>query len=165
MRRSMIVLMAAAGLTLASPVFALMVEVSMPEMVATSTDIVRTRVVDLNSYWVDSPHVIRTDVRVQVTETWKGALAPASTITVTMQGGTVGDVSMQQEDQPDLRPGDDVVLFLQGLTGANTHYQITNDFQGHYVVQGNQVLSPRLETLKLSELHARVQRLAAPSRH
>ena len=165
MRRSMLVLMAAGVLALASPVHALMVEVGMPEMVATSTDIVRARVVDLSSYWVDSPHVIRTDVRLQVTETWKGAVTPAATVTVTLQGGTVGNVSMQQEDQPDMRPGDDLLLFLQGVTGGSARFQLTNDFQGHYVVQGSQVLSPRLETLKLSDLHTRVQRLVAAPRH
>jgi len=163
MRRSMMLFMAAGALALAAPARALMVEVGMSEMVATSTDIVRARVVDLNSYWVNAPHVIRTDVTLQVTETWKGGLAAPATVTVTLQGGRVGDVNMQVEDQPDMRPGDDLVLFMQG--GADTRFRLTNDFQGHYVVQDGQVLSPRLEVLKLSELRLRVQRLAAPSKH
>ena len=165
MRRTIGIAFVAGAMALAAPAMAIMLQVGMPEMVNTSTDIVRASVVKMNSYWATDRHSIRTDVTIRVAETWKGSLGAAAPVTLTMQGGKVGDISEQVEDQPDLRPGQDVVLFMQAPATPAGTFRLTNDFQGHYIVQGNDVLSPQLEKMRLIDLRTKVQRLAITPGH
>ncbi len=157
MRRSGLLLAALAVAAVAAPAAALMLEVPMTEMVSTSTAIVRAHVTDLRSYWVASPHVIRTDVTLDVAEVWKGGLQAHQPLVVQVEGGKVGDMSMQVEHQPDLRPGDDVVLFLRATPAAR--FVINNDEQGRYSVLGDQVKGVRPEPTPLATFRATVARL------
>ena len=55
--------------------------------------------------------LIFTRARVVVSEVLKGQV-PGSTVEVSIEGGTVGDVTLHVSDMPEVRPGDRVALLL-----------------------------------------------------
>ena len=88
------------------------------QLVADNATVVVGEVVDVHSYWNADNTFILTDVRVEVSEVLKGAAGPVMTITV--MGGTVGDLTTLIVGGPELVPGRSYVLFVgQGdLPGA-----------------------------------------------
>ena len=63
---------------------------------------------DTNEY---GDNVIVTDAVLRVEETLKGAHAASASVTV--EGGTVGNLSLDVSDMPRLKPGDRAVMFLR----------------------------------------------------
>jgi hypothetical protein len=55
--------------------------------------------------------LIVSDVYVRVEEAWKGA-QPSSVLIATVEGGTVGELSLRVSDMPALKRGDRAVFFL-----------------------------------------------------
>jgi hypothetical protein len=55
--------------------------------------------------------LIVSDVYVRVEEAWKGA-SPATLLIATVEGGTIGELTLRVSDMPSLKRGDRAVLFL-----------------------------------------------------
>src|SRR5262252_6464008 len=88
------------GLAAAAPAAAFMLEVPMEDLVRTSDAVVRATVTDRQSRWLTSPHIIVTDVTLDVRESWFGTLQPGQHITLEVRGGEVGEIGMREEHQP-----------------------------------------------------------------
>lgn len=93
-------------------------------LVAGSSTVVVGEAVDSHSYWNDDRTFILTDVRIKATEVLKGD--PRDTdFTVTLMGGTVGDVTAMIVAGAELLPGKSYVMFLgdgdlPGVRGIRT---------------------------------------------
>jgi hypothetical protein len=75
-----------------------------------SNDIVVGRIAGTRSYWNDARTKIFTDVRVEVTESVKGA--GPGTLTLTQLGGEVDGVRYTIPGCPAFRPGEEALLFV-----------------------------------------------------
>lgn len=97
---------------------------SLAGLVADNATIVVGEVLDSYSYWNEEHTFILTDVRVRASEVLKGD--PKDTdFTVTVMGGTVGDLTTLVIAGAELIPGKSYVLFLNednlpGVRGART---------------------------------------------
>ena len=63
--------------------------------------------------------LIVSNVLLEVTETLKGA--PAATLKVAVEGGSVGDLTLKVSDLPAVHPGERGVFFLDDEAGGTTH--------------------------------------------
>lgn len=81
------------------------------DLVAANRTIVVAEVVDAASYWNAEGTMILTDVRVAPTEVLKGEIG-SGLLTVTVQGGTVGDTSVVIVGGAELAVGRSYVLFV-----------------------------------------------------
>lgn len=97
---------------------------SLNGLVAANPTIVIGEVLEAHSYWNDEGTFILTDVRLKATDVLKGD--PRDTeFTVTLLGGTVGDLTTLIIGGAELLPGRSYVLFLgeddlPGVRGART---------------------------------------------
>ena len=85
-----------------------------------SEHVVVAAVADVRSSFDVSPHgdhVIVSHLQLQVEETLKGASATA--LTLTMEGGTVGDLTMRVSDMPTLQVGERAVFFLDSAASGD----------------------------------------------
>jgi hypothetical protein len=105
---------------------------SLEDLCAGADEIVHATVDRVESYWQGQR--IETRVRLSVEETWKGS--PASTIELTVPGGTVGGVTMVCSEAATFREKDRVVTFLRSTNGAR---QVYGWFRGQYTVVGGKV--------------------------
>lgn len=80
------------------------------QLVADNRTVVVGEVVDAHSYWNADNTFILTDVRVEVAEVLKGEAGPV--MTITLMGGTVGDLTTLIVGGPELVPGRSYVLFV-----------------------------------------------------
>lgn len=84
---------------------------SLDRLVAVNRTVVVGEVLDAHSYWNDEGTFILTDVRVKATDVLKGN--PRDTdLTVTIMGGSVGDLTTLILGGAELIPGKQYVLFL-----------------------------------------------------
>jgi hypothetical protein len=84
-------------------------------------EVVVARVVDVTSRFdtnESGDQLIVSDVALQVEETLKGK--PAATNFVTVEGGSVGDITLDVSDMPSMQKNDRAVLFLKH-TPAGSH--------------------------------------------
>ncbi len=81
-------------------------------------------------------HLIVSDVYVRVEEAWKGA-QPAALIITTVEGGTIGELSLTVSDMPVLKPGERAVLFLDETSPGR--YALRNRGKGALKVRNNKV--------------------------
>lgn len=98
------------------------------ELVAVNQTVLVGEVVDVHSYWNADNTFILSDVRIEVAEVLKGEAGPVTTITV--MGGTVGDLTTLIVGGPELVPGRSYVLFvgrgdLPGAAGVPTLPDLT----------------------------------------
>lgn len=112
---------AAAGATLE--------KLSVEEMTAKSTAIVRAKAISSTAGYTGSSIYTRT--RFQVLERWKGP--EASEVVVSEPGGTVDGVTQKYGGVPRFTPGQEVVLFL--WTGPSGRTQVIGLSQGVFQVQ------------------------------
>ncbi len=157
MRPIRFVIALALVLAWALPAAALMVDVPMDQMVATSSDIVRGKIVALNSHWTDDHSIIVTDVSFQVSEAWMGTTAVGSKLSLQVNGGEVGDVGMRQENQPVFIQDQDAVLFLTATPSARL--TINNAEQGVYRVLGQSVVGAKGVAIPMTAFHATINRM------
>lgn len=143
---------------LATSAFALMVDTPVDKMVAGADGIVRGTVEVLGSHWVDGPRsVIVTDYRLHPTEVWSGPYAVGKAVDFRTYGGTVGDMTMVQEHQPEFRPGEDVLLFLWTQPDAG-HTAVYNAVQGVYRLRDRNVVNYKQEIVPLADFRLTIQR-------
>jgi len=149
-------------------------QLSIDEMIAKSTEIVRGRIV--SSRPVVDGQLVYTVSRVDVLERWKGL--PAEQVEVAIPGGSHGSLRQTFAGAPELEPGRDYVLFL--WTGSNGITQVIGLSQGVFTVEtdgdgaayverpasqvvmldaGNPV-DDRAVSMPLGELRGRVERQA-----
>lgn len=97
---------------------------NLDRLVAGSSTVVVGEVLDSHSYWNEEGTFILTDVRLRATDVLKGD--PLDTdLTVTLLGGTVGDLTTLIVAGAELLPGKSYVVFLgngdlPGVRGART---------------------------------------------
>lgn len=79
------------------------------KMASASTHILRGKVASIESRWNDDRTLIVTDIRIEVTETFKGKSSPQATLE--MIGGRVEDTVLDVVGSPSFTIGEDVVVF------------------------------------------------------
>lgn len=85
--------------------------VELAELVAGSSDVVRGRVVELDSRWNAAHTLIETDIRLEVAEALKGEAR--GEIVLTLPGGQVGDLVLAVSEAPRLSEDEEVLIFLR----------------------------------------------------
>lgn len=108
---------------------------SLDRLVAANRTVVVGEVLDAHSYWNDEGTFILTDVRVRATDVLKGN--PKETdFTVTIMGGTVGDLTTLIVGGAELIPGKPYVLFLdeEDLPGVQDVRTVAYHSQGVFEV-------------------------------
>jgi hypothetical protein len=104
-------LAAAAILLMAAPAHATtLIRQSVERLARENSTALVGRVVSAHSYWNADHSMILTDVRLRTTDLLKGR--PGLIETVTLMGGTVGDVTTLIVAGPELIPGSDYLLFV-----------------------------------------------------
>lgn len=106
-------------------------KLTLDDMTARSTAIVRARALSSSARFVGS--TIYTETRFQVLETWKGP--SATEVVVSEPGGTVGAVTQNYAGVPRFTPDEEQVLFL--WTGPSGRTQVMGLTQGIFRVQGS----------------------------
>ena len=102
---------------------------SLEEMTARSTAIVRARAVSNSTAFIGS--TIYTRTRFQVLERWKGP--EGAQVEVSEPGGTVGGSTQSYSGVPRFTPGQELVLFL--WTGPSGRTQVIGLSQGVFQVE------------------------------
>lgn len=142
---------AIAAAMLAAPASATtLVRQGLDELVANNSTVVVGEVLDVHSYWNDGGTFILSDVTFATTEVLKGRIKPQE-ITVTVMGGTVGDLSTVIVGGAELVPGNAYVLFLDrsDLPGVQGALTVRDHSQGAF----NLVVSPKGEMRAVSQAH------------
>ncbi|HRC84297.1 MAG TPA: hypothetical protein PK413_01665 [Thermoanaerobaculia bacterium] len=105
------VALAIVGLATAPASGSTFVRSSLDELVASSSTVVVAQVLDAHPHWNTEHNFIFTDIRLTTLETLKGKPGTGE-LTVTLMGGTVGDITNLVIGAPVLVPGRSYVLFL-----------------------------------------------------
>jgi hypothetical protein len=134
--------LAAAGLWLAQSAAAAMVEQTIEQLTANSSDIINGEVLAKESWWNKSETFIFTSVTIQVNELYKGTLAVPSTVTVVVPGGEVGETGLGVEHAPRFEVGQEVIVFL--TLYEDSTYKVTAWEQGKYTLEDGQVKEKRI---------------------
>ena len=109
----------------------------------------------------ETPSLPRTDFAVRVDRVLRGSPASGQ-VTVLQTGGPSGGELVEVRDDPLMALGDQVVLFLRRLPGAEPKYMIVGGPQGRLVVRGGERVSslpaglPGVD-LTLTSLQASIQ--------
>ncbi len=111
-----------------------LMRVGLDELVASNERVVVGEVVDAISYWNENKTLILTDVRIAPDETIKGKAE--GLLTVTLLGGTVGDLTTLIVGGAELIPGRSYVLFLNPdkLPGARQGLTLRDHSQGAFEI-------------------------------
>ncbi len=171
MRRCLILLFLA-GLCISSPAATLQY-LSVDELVAQSTDIIRGTVV--SSHTTLRGSVVYTLYTLHLTETWKGDAA--GQIDIAVPGGTASGVRQSFAGAPELAPNSDYLVFLwKSRSGLNLIMGLS---QGLFLIYLNDGTAQVAQTassevmlnaagqpasaipvkMRLSEMHTRVRRV------
>ncbi|HKV13158.1 MAG TPA: hypothetical protein VJ725_33770 [Thermoanaerobaculia bacterium] len=112
-----------------------LVRASLDELVAANSAVVLGEVVDVESYWNAEHTFILTDVRFRTSDVLKGRVQ-SDELTVTVMGGSVGDLTTLIVGGPQLFPGHSYVLFLneESLPGAQSVLTVRDLVQGTFDV-------------------------------
>ncbi len=104
-------------------------------LVAGNATIILGEVLDVRSHWNDEGTFILTDVRIAPLEIFKGKLRNRE-LTVTLMGGTVGDLTTLIVGGAELIPGKSYVLFLneEDLPGVKGVRTVRDHSQGAFDV-------------------------------
>lgn len=131
--RELFLLMAA--MSTAAPLNATtLVRTGLDELVAGNERVIVGEVIDAVSYWNEDKSLILTDVRIAPDETIKGKAE--GSITVTLLGGTVGDLTTLILGGAELVPDRTYVLFLnpEKLPGARQTLTVRDHSQAAFEV-------------------------------
>jgi hypothetical protein len=101
---------------------------------ASNPTVVMGEVVDAYSYWNSGGTFILTDVRFAVLDVIKGRRDKKNDLTITLMGGTVGDLTVLIPGGAELIPGASYVLFLDeaDLPGAEHVLTVRDHCQGAF---------------------------------
>jgi len=110
-----------------------LVRQGLENLVASNETVMVGEVLDAQSYWNAEGNFILTDVHIQAHEMLKGE-GGGRELTVTLMGGTVGDVTTLIVGGAELIPGNSYVLFLnqEDLPGAPSAVTVRDHCQGAY---------------------------------
>jgi hypothetical protein len=143
---------------------ALMSEYTVDKMAESSESVVKGRVIDLKSRWLDgADSIIVTDVEFIVDEVWGGQFSTNQKLTFYVVGGVVDGLGMRQEHQPVFTKGEEAVLFLWTQPDQR-RLAIFNDEQGRYKVVGDKVINFKQQALSLQDFREEVKRSVQPQR-
>ena len=95
---------------------ALVVPQSLSEQILGSDAIVYGKIIDVKSQWNADKTNIETTAQIMVNDVFASSdksISPGNTISVTVRGGTVDNVSQWVEDTPVFIPNVDVIVFLK----------------------------------------------------
>jgi len=134
---------------------AMIVRVSLDDMVQQSADIVQGRVISRESRWNDDHTAIVTNIRVAVDESWAGKSSAGKTLTIQTLGGVVGEIGEVVEHQPVFGATEEVVLFLG--VDAEGKPRVHNDEQGKFAVGGEYIVGFDLIPQSISSFRAQVE--------
>lgn len=111
-----------------------LIRAGLDELVASNETVVLGEVVDAVSYWNENKTFILTDVRIATIETIKGQAE--GELTVTLLGGTVGDLTTLIVGGAELIPGRFYILFLkpERLPGVKQTLTVPDHCQGAFEV-------------------------------
>jgi hypothetical protein len=106
------------------------------ELVTTNETVVVGQVLDAVSHWNADRSFILTEVRFSVLDTLKGESSGGGDLTVTLMGGTVGDLTTLIIGGAELVPGRSYVLFLDrsDLPGVPAARTVRDHVQGAFDV-------------------------------
>lgn len=112
-----------------------LIRASLDDLTKANSTVVVGEVVDAYSYWNSDGNFILTDVRIAPIEVVKGK-APEGDLTVTLMGGTVGDLTTLILGGAELTPGKSYLLFVndEDLPGAKGVPTILHHSQGVFDV-------------------------------
>lgn len=120
--------------------------------------IVVGKVADVRASFGTNAHgdqLIISQVDVEVLDVLKGS--PADAVTVEVEGGTVGDLTLRVSDMPELKPGERAVFFLEGEAAG----RLKPHGRGHGILKldrDNQVHDSELTLEAVKALVGRVVR-------
>ncbi len=114
----------------------LVVDMDLPTLTREATHIVHADV--LGSHTLEKNGQFRTEVQLRIRDKMKGdrPLPKGSLLTIELPGGTVGELSQMVSGTPQIRTGDEVVLFLWQRE-ATTRPRILGLAQGAWRVERN----------------------------
>ena len=112
--------------------FALMIEKSAEELAQDAKVIIQGEVRSVKSY-KGINGVIYTRASVMVSDIIKGKNIKKN-ITVEYEGGEVGDIGVRVEDEPTLKKGEQVILFLTNSFWRKNVYYIVGGVLGKYAI-------------------------------
>lgn len=110
-----------------------LVRMDLEKLTAGNELIVVGEVVDAYSYWNEEGSFILTDVQLIATEVLRGTVEQER-ITITLMGGTIGDLSTIIVGGAELEPGRSYVLFLnrESLPGVKSSLTVRDHCQGAF---------------------------------
>lgn len=150
-------LLAVALLMAATSSDAMVVRMSMDDLVQESADIVQGQVVSRESHMLDGSNRIVTDTQILISESWAGKQSAGKTITVRTLGGVVGEVGEMVEHQPVFGATEEVVLFVQPDGQGNV--RCVYDSQGKFAVGGNYIVGFDLTPRSLASFRQKIDEL------
>lgn len=109
-----------------------MVPLSLEELATESTAIVRARVLDRSAAWDDERKRIYTTTVLEVVESVYSATPLGREVRVRTLGGEVGEVGMKVAGTPDLKLGEEVLLFLRPDAKVPTSFAVIGMNQGRF---------------------------------
>jgi hypothetical protein len=117
-----------------------LIRASLEEIVSSNAIIIVGRVVDTRSRWNDQGTFILTDVTIAPTEVLKGT-SRSGPLTVTILGGSVGNLTTLIIGGPTLLPGNSYLLFLnpEELPGATGALAVRDLCQGAFDIKQDRV--------------------------
>jgi len=132
---------------------AMIIQMSLPELVSQSDVIVRGEVTTTECRWVHCPYgrIIVTDVTVAVGEPLMGSLDQPEVV-IEVPGGVVGDLGLRVADAPQFTVNEEIMAFLSPVDGFG-HRAVTNLHNGKYTIR-DQLIEETGEPV--SEFTARV---------
>ena len=115
-----------------------MIRQSVERLARENSRALTARVVSAHSYWNADHSFIFTDVKLRPSGTLKGLLGEVET--VTLMGGTVGDVTTIVVGGPELVPGSDYVLFVneEELPGGIVRTTVRDLVQGVFRLESRE---------------------------
>lgn len=123
-----------------------MVPLSLEELATESTAIVRARVLDRSAAWDDERKRIYTTTVLEVVESVYSAAPLGREIRVRTLGGEVGEVGMKVAGTPELKLGEEVLLFLRPDGKVPTSFAVIGMNQGRFSMRtdsaGRLIASP-----------------------
>jgi hypothetical protein len=139
-----------------------MVRVPFERLVSSSAHVVHGHVMTLESRWTVDGATIVTDVTLGVAADWAERIPAGRRITLEVEGGVVGRIGIRTEHQPEFRPGEEVVVFLE--PPRDGRHRVAHLEQGKFAVAEGRVHGPGRPPEPLASFRAAVRRALAPAR-
>jgi len=150
MKRSLLVF-SIALLSAPSAEATILIKMDLPQLVGRSDVIFVGKAIESRSHWSEDGRHIVTDTTFKVSQAVHGS--PGSTVVIRRLGGKVGDIGMRVSGMPELRTGDEVLLFTERRSNGKRYVVGMKQgvFRVHRDAAGRQMVAPgRLDGLTLA---------------